>query len=221
MGEISKTIVEALNKREATKEFIDKKISVEDFNTILESGRLSPSSFGWEPWKFLVVQNKEIREKLKNVSWGGQKQIPTASHLVLILGRRGSKMKYGSEYLHYISSEINKLPREIEEKKVSTFDSFKKNDFNLTTEDQIFGWVGKQCYIAMSNMMTVGALLGIDSCPMEGFNIAKVEEIAAEENLFDNSEFGIVAMVAFGYRKGNLPYSKTRRPLNEVVKWVK
>ena len=62
-----------------------KKISAEDFNTILETGRLSPSSLGLEPWHFVVVQNKELREKLKAYSWGAQKQLDTASHFVLIL----------------------------------------------------------------------------------------------------------------------------------------
>ena len=62
-----------------------RKISDEDFNTILETGRLSPSSLGLEPRHFVVVQNKELREKLKAYSWGAQKQLDTASHFVLIL----------------------------------------------------------------------------------------------------------------------------------------
>jgi nitroreductase len=79
-------ILDAFNFRHATKEFDPtKKISDEDFQFILETGRLSPSSVGYEPWKFLVVENKDLKEKLKAVSWGAQGQIPTASHFVIIL----------------------------------------------------------------------------------------------------------------------------------------
>lgn len=64
-------ILEAFQFRHATKEFDpNKRISDDNFNTILEAGRLSPSSIGYEPWKFVVVQNKELREKLREVSWG-------------------------------------------------------------------------------------------------------------------------------------------------------
>jgi nitroreductase len=69
-------IIEAYWFRHACKEFDSaQKISAEDFDFILETGRLSPSSFGLEPWKFLVVQNLELREKLREHAWGGQKTI--------------------------------------------------------------------------------------------------------------------------------------------------
>ena len=93
-------ILDAFMFRHACKEFDDtQKITDEDFNFILETARLSPSSFGFEPWKFIVVQNKELRGKLHEVIWGGGKQIPTASHLVLTLVRKSHFMKYDSEYI--------------------------------------------------------------------------------------------------------------------------
>jgi len=222
MEDMKREIISAFKRREATKEFIsNKKIADEDFKVILEAGRLSPSSFGWEPWEFLVVQNTDLRMKLKDVSWGAQRQLPSASHFVIILGRRGSQMKPGSEYLHHIAHDINKIPEDIEKKKVDAFGKFEINDFHLDTDERIFSWVGKQAYIALANMMTAAALLGIDSCPMEGFNIDMVEKILSDEGLLDIEKFGVVAMVAFGYRKENLPYKKSRRPVDEVIKWVK
>ena len=77
--------LEAMKFRHATKEFDStKKISDEDFDTVLEYGILSPSSFGFEPWKFLVVQNENLRTKLKEFSWGAQGTLPTASHFMII-----------------------------------------------------------------------------------------------------------------------------------------
>ena len=67
----------AFQFRHACKDFLpDKKISDQDFETIIQSGYMSPSSFGMEPWKFLVVQTPELREKLKTFSWGAQNQLP-------------------------------------------------------------------------------------------------------------------------------------------------
>ncbi len=63
------------------------KISAEDFAAILDFGRLSPSSVGSEPWKFLVIQNQELREKIKPVAWGMQATIAEASHLVILLAK--------------------------------------------------------------------------------------------------------------------------------------
>jgi nitroreductase len=81
-------ILEAYRYRHACKEFDPNRlIDDADFEFILETGRLSPSSFGFEPWKFLVVQNMQLREKLRVVSWGAQKQLPTASHYLVVLVR--------------------------------------------------------------------------------------------------------------------------------------
>ena len=220
--EIKKQIIEAMSYREATKVFdADKKISTEDFDFILEVGRLSPSSFGWEPWQFLVVQNEEVRTKLKETSWGAQGSLPTASHFVFFLGRKSEHMVAGSEYLQYISREINKLPAEVEDMKIGAFDAFQKGNFDLVGERKIFDWVGKQCYLAMANMMTAAAQIGIDSCPIEGIDPVAATEILVETGALDTSKYGVVSAVAFGYRKESLPYAKTRRSTDEVVAWVK
>lgn len=85
---LKEDILNAYQFRHATKEFDpNKKIPEEDFKFILETGRLSPSSFGFEPWRFVVVQNQELREKIKNTAWGAFGKLPEASHFVLILAR--------------------------------------------------------------------------------------------------------------------------------------
>ena len=77
----SNAIIDAYYFRHACKTFdADKTISDQDFATILETGRLSPSSFGYEPWRFLVVQDRALRDKLKPAVWGAQGTLPTASH---------------------------------------------------------------------------------------------------------------------------------------------
>lgn len=215
--------IEALKFRHATKEFdANKKISNEDFNTILEAGRLSPSSFGYEPWKFVVIQNEELREKLKAFTWGGQGQLPTASEFVLVLARKKKGTIYGSSYVEYIEKDIHKLPDDIFKMKAEFYEKFQKEDFKLLENDRVlFDWASKQTYIALANMMTSAAYLGIDSCPMEGFDIALTEEFLKNELKIDTDEFGISVMVAFGYRKNPEKREKTRQKLEDVVTWYR
>jgi nitroreductase len=216
-------LLKAYNFRFACKEFDkEKKISDDDFNFILETGRLSPSSFGWEPWKFVVVQNMDLREKLKEFSWGAQKQLPTASHFVLLMVRKSSGTKAGSDYLKYMANDIEKLPQEVIDGKMKFYKKFQESDFDLTDDRKLFDWAGKQVYIPLANMMTAAAYIGIDSCPMEGFDREKIEEILSKEGVIDTKEFGLAVMVAFGYRSPNAEiFPKTRQPIDKVVEWIK
>lgn len=208
--------------RRAIKEFeVDQKISDKDFEFILEVGRKSPSSFGWEPWKFIVVQNKNLREKLSEPSWGAQKQLASASHFVLLLARKGDEMRVGSDYLKHKSQEIDKSPADIEEMKLKFFKGFMENEFDLTDDRKIFDWACRQVYLPFANMMTAAAQIGIDSCPIEGFDRTKVEKILATEGVVDTNRLGVAAMVAFGYRKEDSPFPQSRFPMEEVVEWVR
>tara|TARA_Y100001935_G_C17172836_1_gene441129 strand:+ start:162 stop:827 length:666 start_codon:yes stop_codon:yes gene_type:complete len=214
-------IMKAHEYRRAIKEFEkDQIIKKEDFEFILEVGRRSPSSFGWEPWQFIVIQNPDLREKLAGPSWGAQKQLASASHFVIFLSRKGDEMKVGSEYLRHKSQEVDKLPAEIEKMKNDFFKNFMENEFDLTNERKIFDWASKQAYIPLANMMTAAAEIGIDSCPIEGFDRDKVEAILAEEGIIDTTKLGVAVMAAFGYRKEDSPFPRSRFEMDDVVKWV-
>lgn len=219
---VNQQILDAFQFRYACKAFDpEKKISEADFETIIESARLSPSSFGFEPWKFLVIQNMDIREKLKTVAWGVQGQFPTASHVVVILSRKAADTKAGSEYINSVMRDVQKLPEEIQEMKGNFFKNFQQNDFDLTDERKLFDWAGKQTYIALANMMTSAALLQIDSCPMEGFDREKFEDILAQEGLLDKDHFGVSVMAAFGYRaKDAVVFPKTRGTAENLIHWA-
>nr|WP_170885695.1 NAD(P)H-dependent oxidoreductase [Bacillus alkalicellulosilyticus] len=221
MDEKRQDILDAFYFRHATKEFDpQKKISTEDFQTILEAGRLSPSSVGYEPWKFVVIQNQQLREKIKEVTWGAQGQLPTASHFVVILARTIKDTKYDSEYVKHQMLTVKKLPEELFEKVKGLYKSFQENDLNLLeSERSMFDWASKQTYIALANMMTTAALLGIDSCPIEGFDYDKVQQLLAEENLLEDGHLAVSVMVAFGYRSQE-PRPKTRKSMNDVVQWI-
>ncbi len=214
--------IEAMNFRHACKEFDTSKIiSDKDFNTILEMGRLSPSSFGFEPWKFLVVQNSNIREKLKNLVWGGQGQLPTASHFVIILSRKKNSMAYGTDYIQHMLKDIKQLPEDVVELYNKFYEKFQKEDFKLSQDERaLFDWSTKQTYIALANMMTGAAYMGIDSCPIEGFEIDKMRPFLENEMGIDTQEFDLSCMLALGYRKDE-PREKTRQSMDDIVQWYR
>ncbi|MFD3445964.1 NAD(P)H-dependent oxidoreductase [Microbacteriaceae bacterium 4G12] len=216
-------IMEAFHFRHACKEFDPtKKISEDDFQFILETARLSPSSFGYQPWKFIVVQNKELREKLLPFAWGAKGQLPTASHFVIVLSRNINDMHYDSAYIEYIMKEIVGLSEEARQIRRGVFKKFQESDFKLLeSERTVFDWASKQCYIALANMMTSAAQIGIDSCPIEGFDKEKVEAILREEGILKGDNLEVAVMAAFGYRKGEPKFKKTRQTMDAIVEWVK
>jgi len=214
-------ILSAFQFRHATKEFDPtKKIAKEDFELILEAARLSPSSVGYEPWKFLVIQNPELREKLREISWGAQGQLPTASHFVVILARTIKDTKYDSAYVKDQMLNVKKFPPELFDKIKERYKSFQEKDLNLLENERtMLDWAGKQTYIALANMMTTAALIGIDSCPIEGFHFDKVQKLLEEENLLEDGHLSVSVMAAFGYRKAE-PRPKTRKEMQDIVQWI-
>mgnify|MGYP003586311827 CR=1 FL=1 len=220
MFNISKEqVLEAFKYRSATRAYNPaKKISDDDFNYILELARLSPSSVGSEPWQFVVVQNPELRQKLKPVSWGMATQVEDCSHLVVVLAKKNAS--WDSAFLR-AGLEKRGLNEEQMAKAVSVYEKFQKHDIEIAGDERaLFDWAAKQTYIALGNMMSGAALIGIDSCPVEGFEYAAVNRILAEAGAFDPDEWGVSVMVTFGYRAKDIR-PKSRKPLDEIVKWMK
>lgn len=212
-------LLSLFHQRASTRQYDPaKKISSADFNTILECGRLSPSSVGSEPWHFLVIQHPELRQKLKPVSWGMATQVDDASHLIVILAKKNAR--YDSPFLRE-SMERRGLASEEQQKiAIEKYRKFQLEDANIAeTERSLFDWACKQTYIALANMLTGAAAIGIDSCPIEGFDYAKVNQILAEEGLFDPNEWGVSVMATFGYRVQEIK-PKSRKKMEEIVTWV-
>lgn len=212
-------ILSAYQFRHACKVFdTNQKISDENFLFILETGRLSPSSFGLEPWRFVVVQEQELREKLKPVAGGAQRQLPTSSHLLFILARRESELKFDSEYVTKLMKEVQKMPEEVVKFVSNMYRMFTEIELE-NNEQLIYEWACKQSYIAMGNMMTAAAQIGIDSCPVEGIDREKVASIFHDEGIMNKHEFGVACLVAFGYRSEDPHRQKTRQSIEEIVVW--
>ncbi len=202
----------AMDFRHACKVFDEtKKISDEKMHYILEAGRKSPSSFGMEAWKFLVITNEELKAKLRPYCWD-QVQITSCSHLVIILaGIENVKVESGIPKKRFMRRD---MPQE-------TLDFYmdiyaKHLEKTLSTDENIYAWTARQSYIALGNMMTAAAFIGIDSCPIEGFEKENVEEVLG----LDTSKYQVAVIVPFGYRL-NAQSTQLRVPFDEVVEFIK
>ena len=224
---LQQQIIDAFNFRHATKVFDpERKINPEQFNTILESARLSPSSFGFEPWQLLVVQSPEKRELIRDFAWGANGafngtagQLGTASHFLIFLAHTDATMKHNSEYQQNFMKEVKQLPDDVIGFINQAFQKFQEHDFGIEGERQVTDWSAKQAYIAMGNVMSVAAMMGIDSCPIEGFEMDKTEKVLEEHFGIDTTIYKPAVMVALGYRADEPPFAKTRRSMDQVVEW--
>lgn len=215
-------IRDLLKRRYACRDYDpNRKISDQDFHLILEAGQLAPSSYGFEPWHFLVIESESLKQALAPIALGAQKALVSASHFVIILSRTQASLRYDAPYIDYMMREIQELPEDLYKFKQQRFETFQKEDFDLlSSERATFDWASKQSYLALAHMMQVAALRGIDSLAMEGFNRQAVTDLLTECGLLNPSEWGVSVMVAFGYGLGSVP-QKTRQPLDQLVTWVK
>jgi len=203
--------MEAMHYRHACKVFdANKKISDENMHTILESAQLSPSSFGIEPWKFLVITNEELKAKIRPHCWD-QVQITSCSHLVIVLAAiEDAKVVEGS-----VKSRFERwgLQGERLDSLLNLYANHLKD--TLISDENIYSWTARQTYLAAANMMTSAAYLQIDSCPIEGFEKDKVEEVLG----LDRSKYQLSMVLPFGYRL-NPAQPKTRLDFDQVVEMI-
>ncbi|MEO5645925.1 MAG: NAD(P)H-dependent oxidoreductase [Candidatus Paceibacterota bacterium] len=201
----SEEITKALQWRYAVKTFdTEKKVSDADLTTILESARLAPSTIGLEPWKFIVVNNPEIRAKIRAAGYD-QTKITDASHLVVITYRT-DRDNLAQELIDRTSNTQGKTIEELAGLAQMATDSATRSDLKAQT------------YIALGMMIETAALLGVDTGPMEGFDPAQVDEILG----LKDKHLASATLLAIGYR-GEDPHAalpKTRRSIEDVIEMI-
>lgn len=203
---------EALNFRHACKVFDEnRKIDSADFNDILEAGRLSPSSMGMQPWEFEVIEDKELLKKMREACWN-QAQITTASKVIVIYAKIDD-LRASSNYVKSII--CSRKDKSEDEQKAYLQRYANMIEYNEGTSDkELFSWARAQCYLAAQNMMMQAAFLGIDSCPMEGFERDKLESVLS----INIKQKRVALVLPFDYRK-NPASKKQRRDIKDIVKY--
>jgi nitroreductase len=166
-------LLKTLHWRYATKKFDPtRKIPEETWQVLEQSLLLSPSSFGLQPWKFLVVNNPEVRQTLLGASWN-QSQVVDASHLVVFAAKQEVQEVDVDRY-------VNRMA-EVQQTSVDALQGFsgmvKGYLENPPFPLDVAEWTKRQTYIALGFFMTAAAMLGVDTCPMEGFEPTKYDEV--------------------------------------------
>lgn len=208
-------LITALEWRYATKVFdASAKIPAPVWSALEKSLVLTPTSYGMQPYKFLIVQDPAIRAALLPHSWG-QKQVVDCSHYVVFLGR--TEMKAADvDRLIKRTSDVRGIPVE----KLTNYR-------DMVLSDVVDGprgkhadeWAARQAYIALGSLMTCAAVLGVDACPMEGIAPAEYDQVLK----LMGTGYKTVVACAVGYRAGTDRYAslpKVRYEAKDLVQHV-
>lgn len=208
------SLIENLNWRYATKKFDpSKKISDSDIETIKEAISLSATSYGLEAYKVLIIEDENLRQQLLPASWG-QTQVTDASHLLVFCSFNTVSPEYIDGYVQ-LKSDVQGIPSE----NLTGYGDFMKKTIASFPDEATKNWTAKQTYIALANAMTACAELKLDSCPMEGFDAGKYNEILG----LDSKGLSAALVLPIGYRSEEDQTQhgkKVRKPLTELFEVV-
>ncbi|MDB5145873.1 MAG: NAD(P)H-dependent oxidoreductase [Mucilaginibacter sp.] len=204
------SLIEKLNWRYATKKFDHtKKLSPAQLDELLKAVHLSPSSAGLQSYKIVVVEDPATRQKLREAAYG-QPQLTDASQMIILASETNVDADYVKKHIDHIAKT-----RQIGRESLEGFEQSINGNISTLTSEQKITWSQKQAYIALGVLLTAAAELGIDACPMEGFNAAKFDEILGLK------EKGLTTAViaAIGFRAEDDSFSKlvkVRKPEEEM-----
>ncbi|HVI46251.1 MAG TPA: NAD(P)H-dependent oxidoreductase [Chitinophaga sp.] len=207
-------ILEKLEWRYAVKKFdSSRKLTKEQLDRVIAATRLSASAYGLQPYKILVIDNPEIRERLKQASWN-QPQITDASQLVVFARYADLKPYHVDDYTNNIAKTRNVNPEDL-----AGFAGMMKGTVNSLDAQGAAVWTSKQAYLALGTLLTAAAAEGIDACPMEGFNASQYDEILG----LKEKGLASVVIAAVGFRAADDQMQhakKVRKPVNELVEII-
>jgi len=200
-------LIDRLNWRYATKKFdSERKLTLDQINTLKHAFNLTASSYGLQPIKLVVISNQEFKNNLLQSSMN-QQQVVQCSHLLVICIDTKIDEAYIETYFKRIT-DIRKTPANI-------LESFKKsliNEFNDMSNSSIFSWSKNQAYLALGNLLTVCSVEGIDSCPMEGFLPDKYDEILG----LKPKNLKSVLVMPVGFRSSDDKFSSLKKVRKDI-----
>jgi nitroreductase len=210
------TIIDSLNWRYAVKAFdVSKKLTENQLNFVKESMRLAPSSYGIQAWKFIEIKTPELRQKIKEIGWN-QSQFTDASSLFAFctyVEPVAKAEELVNDYVDEITEQRGVTAESLEGYKGMMINAMKNGN---TSGDPSFSpyWLQNQLYIALGQAMTACALAGIDTCPMEGFDVAKANEILG----LDKLGLKVNCFLTVGFRSEEDKYATTKKVRNSIDK---
>ncbi len=202
--------IENLNWRYATKKFdTTKKLSSDDLEKLKEVLQLSASSYGLQPYKFFIIEDTEIRKKLREAAWG-QPQVTDASQLIVFANMTDFDESLVDDYIQNVVETRNMDKADLKD----YAEMMKSTLMPLSKEKKGF-WAAKQAYIALGNLLSAAADFKIDACPMEGFEAEKFNEILGLNS--QNLNAAVIATVGYRSKEDDTQhYKKVRKSKNNL-----
>lgn len=204
-------IIEALQWRYATKRFDPaKKVPEKDVQELLEAARLAPSSYGLQPWGFVVVTDPAVRKQLRSHAWN-QSQVEDASHLIVLCARTDINAAHVKRYVQAIAKT-----RGVPEESLKDYEGVMLDFIKSMAPAELVSWARHQVYLALGILLESAALKRIDACPMEGFDAKRFDDVLglAKRNLT------ATVLCTLGYRATDdraAALTKVRFAANDVI----
>lgn len=202
---------QALTWRYATKIFDpEMKLNDDELDIVLETLRMAPSSYGLQPWRFYLVEDVEMRKKIRSLAWD-QAQVTDASHLVAIAARTHATDDDVRSFIDSVKEQ-----RGVGDEDVAGYREMILQTVRSLSPEQSGAWCARQAYLAHGFLLATLAHNGIDACPMEGFDADKVSDLLVPAG----DGYRVVTLVAVGHRAESDPYAtlpKVRFPRERVI----
>ncbi|MDR0432698.1 MAG: nitroreductase family protein [Bifidobacteriaceae bacterium] len=215
-------VLDAFRFRRAIKAFDPSRtIAPADVDYLLEAARLSPTSHGLEPFRLLVIEDRKVRLDLVERAGGVAAQMVDASHLFALTAMTSAAVMPDSDFVRHMELDIKEMPPTAFAEWQVRFRGFLTSRYGVWGNDRaIFDWAGRQAYIVLGNIMTAAALVGIDSCALEGMVYSEADAVLTEAGAIDPDNERLAVMVALGYRLEEPRRPMTRRSLGEMVQRI-
>jgi len=204
------SLVKAFNWRYATKKYdVSKKIESGVFADLTETVRLAPSSFGLQPYRFLLVEDQAKLQEISRAA-NGQLQIATGAHVMVLAVETNIDEKTVASYMDKAA-----VARQQERKKLEPREQYVNMMIGKLNYDQRVAWAEKQAFIAVGVFISAAAEAGVDASPMEGFDKSRVDEILG----LDEKHLASTLLFVIGYRSEDDEYAsipKIRKKVEEI-----
>jgi len=208
-------VIRQMEWRYATKQFDDTAtIPQEQLDTIIEAMRLAPSSFGFQPWRFFVIESDAVKESLGNAAPMNKSKIDGASHFLILARMKTVSQEYIDNYI-----ELMRTTRGQSKEAVNGFHQMVSAKVASMSEAAQDAWTARQVYVALGSAISAAAMIGVDSCPMEGIDPEAFDKILGLED----SDYTTTVGLALGRRDESDAFAtlqKIRFAKDDVVQVV-